>query len=183
MATICENGGFIDMPPVLITVPPTATGTECYNFAYTPIDPETIPPPPLGSPLIAPFSLAIFSGVNPAIGITFNPPLEICSSYTDDDVAQVGDDPNNLALAYYDEIEGKWLPLDNPTVDPVNKTVCGTLSHLTMIALTARLTPAGVPVTGGESPTQEFLPPVWMLLLGTLLLLGLYARKKFGRAE
>ncbi|OGO23512.1 MAG: hypothetical protein A2144_00080 [Chloroflexi bacterium RBG_16_50_9] len=87
-------------------------------------------------------------------GATFSPPITITFTYNPADMPE-GVSEENLVIAYYDEAAGKWEALEGITVDPVNNTISGQVSHFTAFAVIAYTQPAAFTASGLTiSPAQ-----------------------------
>ncbi|MCX5990815.1 MAG: hypothetical protein NTZ04_00535, partial [Chloroflexi bacterium] len=71
--------------------------------------------------------------------------------YSDDDLAAVKGDPNNLVLAYYDEAAADWKPLDT-TVNTTDKTLSATTNHFSTWAVLAK------------SPSEGLAGWIWIVI-------------------
>jgi hypothetical protein len=135
-------------PPQSIVLPPQPGGEE-YSFVYVPL-PSVSYPPPVGCGIYSPFRVEAYLGTEPAYPVSFNPPLEICVSYTEDEAAEAGG-AENLSVAYWDAELEQWIPLDNRRHDASLLQVCGDISFLSannVFAITCVISPTAVPVTG-----------------------------------
>ena len=178
---IGDEGGTVNTPVVDINVPKGATGGNTYNFVYTPLDSVSCAPP-AGCSLFAPFDLSIYVGIDLISPVTFDPPLELCFTYTEEQAISVGG-VDNLTPAYWSADKGTWIPLDNVRYDASLMKVCGDLGTVTHtscgIALTCAISPSGVPVTGEELAAGASLAPVWLALAAAaVLILGVGALRK-----
>ncbi len=74
-------------------------------------------------------------------GATFDPPITLTFNY---DPASLPEGVNeaDLTIAYYDSATGEWVVLEGITVDTVNHTISGKVSHFTAFAVLAALEPA-----------------------------------------
>ena len=167
-----DEGGSIETPSVIINVPAGATGGADYNFVYTPLESVSCAPP-VGCQLFSTFDLSTYVGIDLVTPVTFDPPLEICFTYTGDQADAVGG-IDNLAPVLWSDDESRWVPLDNVRYDETQMKICGDLVTLTNsacgIGLTCALSPSGVPVTGEEAPAGSSMAPIWLSLVAAVVL-------------
>jgi hypothetical protein len=108
---------------------------------------------------------------NPVAQPSFAGTVQLCASYTADDLARVGR-PSTFVIQTFDVAARRWVALPT-TPDPANSRVCATLPHLSRYALAARLPqpaatgvqpvrPGNLPVTGGFA---DLTIPGWLWLL------------------
>jgi transcriptional regulator with XRE-family HTH domain len=74
-------------------------------------------------------------------GATFDPPITLTFDYDPADLPQ-GVDEAELTIAFYDSATGEWVVLEGITVDTVNNTISGKVSHFTAFAVIAYTEPA-----------------------------------------
>jgi len=100
------------------------------------IQPMTAPPaPPAQSSTIG-----LTYDLGPA-GATFDPPITLTFDYDPASLPE-GVDEAELSIAFYDSAAGEWVVLEGITVDTVNNTISGKVSHFTAFAVMASMEPA-----------------------------------------
>ncbi len=100
------------------------------------IQPMTAPPaPPVDSSTIG-----LTYDFGPA-GATFDPPITLTFDYDPASLPE-GVDEAGLTIAFYDSAAGEWVVLEGVTVDTVNNTISGQVSHFTAFAIIAAMEPA-----------------------------------------
>jgi len=91
-------------------------------------------------------------------GATFDPPITVTINYDPNSLPE-GVTGQDLILAYYDDVTGEWVELNDIVVDTENHTVSGLASHFTQFAVIVSLeevVPAAIPaVTPAETPTAD----------------------------
>jgi hypothetical protein len=161
-------------PPQSIVLPPQPGGNE-YSFVYVPLPPVDYPPP-AGCEIYNPFRVEAYLGTELVYPDSFNPPLQICVSYTEDQAAEAGG-AENLSVVYWDSESQQWIPLDNRRHDAALMQVCGDISFLSannIFAITCAIGPTAVPVTGhgsGSGSTSAIL--VLVVALAGIAVVGL----------
>ena len=159
-------------PPQSIVLPPQRSGDD-YSFVYVPLPPVDYPPP-AGCGIYNPFQIEAYLGTELMFPEEFDPPLQVCVSYSTEQAAEVGG-ADNLGVVYWDMITQQWIPLDNWRQDANLSQVCGDISSLpadNVFAITCILSPTAVPVTGHGSDVANVYAVVALTitLLGTALL-------------
>jgi hypothetical protein len=150
--------------------------TANYIFEITPVSPGSLPPPPDGYQTASvAFTLKIWDVQTGQEVQTISPPFIVTIGYCGPDL---GADPNDFVLAYYDETQHAWVILTGTIVDAANRHIYGSTNHASFWALFVRKpgvapaaagpTPALLPVTGGESGPNVLL----IAALLAVLLLG-----------
>jgi hypothetical protein len=119
-----------------LTIP---AGTTALDGDGEPLEYISITPISLGG------TVAAFS-ITPD-GATFNPPITLTVSYDPDDVPEGGE----VVIKMFDGTE--WIELTT-TVDPATNTATVEISHFTVFALFAEITPAITP-----TPAPTVTPP------------------------
>ncbi len=171
----------------LITVPPLAMPITTQIKARS-VPPKDLPKPPKGRVRKA-VEIELFDDKGGKIeSIEIRRPIIIEVPLTKEDLADMGDDPNNIELRRFDEGSQTWVKL-NAEVDLVNSVIRGRLTHLSLFAVvvpvpvgqaaptpvptpmptqmpTPNPTPTAALPTGGELPGSQ----VWLLALGSGLL-------------
>jgi|GEM_PF-2193901 len=91
-------------------------------------------------------------------GATFDPPITVKINY-DPGTLPEGIEPEDLVLAYYDEVSGEWVELADIVVDTINHTISGHLAHFTQVGMLAQapVEPTPIPTLTPE-PTVEPTP-------------------------
>ena len=112
----------------------TEEGEPVSEISITEME-EPLPEPPADSEVIG-----LTYKLGPE-GTTFSPPVTITFSYDPNDLPG-GINEANLVIAMWDEDAGEWVVLDSITVDTVNHTISGTVSHFTPFAVIAYTSPA-----------------------------------------
>ena len=74
---------------------------------------------------------------------SFSRPVTITVGYSDGDVAQAGDAPENLVLAYYNEATGKWSLLAT-TFNGTNRSLSATTTHFSTWAILVKTSSGGL---------------------------------------
>jgi len=74
-------------------------------------------------------------------GATFDPPITLTFIYNQNAVPK-GVDEEDLVIAFWDEDNGKWVVLEDITVDPVTNTISAQISHFTGFTVIASTRPA-----------------------------------------
>ena len=74
---------------------------------------------------------------------SFSRPVTITVSYSDGDMDQAGDSPENLILAYYNEATGKWS-LQETTFNGTNKSLSTTTTHFSTWAILVKTASSGL---------------------------------------
>jgi hypothetical protein len=169
-------------PPQSIVLPPQP-GRDDYSFVYVPLPPVDNPPP-VGCEIYNPFRIEAYLGTELVYPENFDPPLEVCVTYTEDQAAEAGG-ADNLSVVYWDEESQQWIPLDNRRHDAELTQVCGDISFISannIFAITCVISPTAVPVTGhGSVPAG---PIVALALLGAMAGAAILAvRRQEARAE
>ena len=112
---------------------------------------ETPPDPPKDASIIG-----LTYNFGPA-GATFDPPITFTWSYNPDalpeDVAE-----EDLILAYYDKVAGRWVELDCE-VDTENNVITALVSHFTTFAIIGTVTPPPPPPPAPVPPPPAPPPP------------------------
>jgi len=111
--------------------------------------PDEIPPPPAGIKNIA----AVDFGPD---GATFDEPVEVTLSYAPETLP-AGTSPSDLIIAYYDEENERWVELADITVDTVNHTVTGKVTHFTLFAIQVAV--GAAPEEETDTPEEETATP------------------------
>ena len=115
----------------------TEEGEPVSEISITEME-EPLPEPPADSETIG-----LTYELGPE-GTTFSPAITITFSYDPNDLP-AGINQENLVIAMWNEgagEAGEWVVLDNITVDTVNHTISGTVSHFTPFAVIAYTAPA-----------------------------------------
>jgi hypothetical protein len=161
-------------PPQSIVLPPQPGGND-YSFVYVPLPPVDYPPP-AGCGIYNPFRVEAYLGTELVYPAAFDPPLEICVSYTEDQAAEAGG-PDNLSVVYWDEELEQWIPLDNRRHDAELSQVCGDISFLpanNIFAITCVISPTAVPVTGhGLDSGNSLTVLVFIAALAGIAIVGM----------
>ena len=84
-------------------------------------------------------------------GAVFDGPITVTLSYDPNGLPE-GVAAEDLMIAYYDEVTGAWVPLDNIQVDTVNHTVSGTVNHFTLFAILIPVVSVAENVSSEQSP-------------------------------
>jgi PKD repeat protein len=74
---------------------------------------------------------------------SFSRPVTITVRYSDGDMNQAGDSPENLILAYYNEATGKWS-LQETTFNGTNKSLSTTTTHFSTWAILVKTPSSGL---------------------------------------
>ena len=139
-------------------------------------------PPPVGCVVFDWFTLEGYLGRAVTYPAYFDPPLEICVPFTQEQ-ADANGGIENLTIAYWDDFMQAWIGLDNTRYDPTAMVICGDLSYMPEsicgLGLTCTFSPPDVPTTGSEG-WGELNPAIaGLALAGALvLILGLFARRR-----
>ena len=115
----------------------TEEGEPVSEISITEME-EPLPEPPADSETIG-----LTYELGPE-GTTFSPAITITFSYDPNDLP-AGINEENLVIAMWNEgagEAGEWVVLDNITVDTVNHTISGTVSHFSPFAVIAYTAPA-----------------------------------------
>jgi len=158
-------------PPQSIVLPPQRSGQD-YSFVYVPLPPVDYPPP-AGCAIYNPFRIEAYLGTKLVYPEDFDPPLEICVSYSADQADEAGG-ADNLSVVYWDQEPKLWIPLDNWRHAPAISQICGDIAFLpanNILALTCIIGPTAVPVTGyGAASSEPMAALLALALLGAALL-------------
>ncbi|MDM7998888.1 MAG: PKD domain-containing protein [Dehalococcoidia bacterium] len=100
------------------------------------------------------FTIEVTDGTGKAV-VAFSQPIALWVEYSESDAADAGGDPDNLALAYWDEATAQWKIVDTEANTSKMALVAYT-AHLSTWAVLAEVTPAD---SGGIPPL------VWLLCL------------------
>lgn len=85
---------------------------------------------------------------------TLAKPVQVCVTYTDEDLVNAGGDANSLLLMVANKaVAGQWTKVAT-TIDPVQKKVCGVLGFSACVVLGSAK--PGMPVTG--APHADVIP-------------------------
>jgi len=138
------------------------------------------PPPPLGA-----YIIGCAYDYKPD-GATFAPPITITVTYAPG-LIPPGVDEEDLVIAYYDVITGKWVVLPS-TVDTVNNLIMAEVSGFTLFAAYAPAPEATPAPTATATPTPEeeegvaglwiIIGPVIAVILIALIVYLLLRRRK-----
>jgi hypothetical protein len=170
-----------ETPPQSIVLPPQPGGDD-YSFVYVPLPPVDYPPP-AGCEIYSPFRIEAYLGTELVYPESFDPPLEVCVSYTAEQAEENGG-AENLSVVYWDEELEQWIPLDNRRHDAGLSQLCGDVSFLTAnnyFAVTCVIGPTAVPVTGHGSGVVNSVAV--LALVATLAAVGTVAVAGRQRAE
>jgi len=132
----------ITTEPVTITSADESTvliipaGTIAQDSEGSPLSAITIQPPTTEPPIPPERNMIAILDFGPD-GANFDPPITITISF-DTDTLPEGVAPEDLIIAYYDEIAGEWVELTDTIVDLANNTVSATISHFTHFAVQTR---------------------------------------------
>ena len=74
-------------------------------------------------------------------GATFDQPITITFTYNPDNIP-AGVNEEDLSIAFYDDINGEWVVLENIIVDPTTNTITGETTHFTAFTVLALTEPA-----------------------------------------
>lgn len=115
-------------------------------------DAKDVPPPPAGNQTVG-----IPQEFGPD-GATFDPPIKL-SFAIDVSLIPAGVAEKDLTMAFFNGATGKWVSVPT-TVDTVNHTVTGDISHFTTFAVLAPVTAAVPPTATTPAPaTTPTQPP------------------------
>jgi hypothetical protein len=79
-------------------------------------------------------------------GATFDQPVTITFTY-DPNNLPAGVNEEDLSIAFYDDINGEWVELQNIVLDPLTHTITGQTKHFTPFAVMALTEPASFAVS------------------------------------
>ncbi|MBN1160857.1 MAG: hypothetical protein JXA17_02770 [Dehalococcoidales bacterium] len=79
-------------------------------------------------------------------GATFDQPVTITFTYNPNNIPP-GVNEEDLSLAFYDDINGEWVVLQNIVVDPLTHTITGQTNHFTPFMVIAFTEPASFSVS------------------------------------
>jgi len=92
---------------------------------------------------------------------TFDQPVQVCFSYSPNELARAGGDPASLFIQFYDVNAGAWVALPT-TANAANQRVCAPVTHFTLFSVAAKVAvPAALPITGGQADPTTWL---WVLI-------------------
>jgi hypothetical protein len=79
-------------------------------------------------------------------GATFDEPVTITFTYNPNNIP-AGVNEEDLSIAFYDDINGEWVELQNIVVDPLTHTITGQTNHFTPFTVMAFTEPASFTVS------------------------------------
>jgi hypothetical protein len=79
-------------------------------------------------------------------GATFDQPVTITFTY-DPNSIPAGVNEEDLSIAFYDDINGEWVVLQNIVVDPSTHTITGETTHFTAFAVLSLIEPASFAIS------------------------------------
>jgi hypothetical protein len=79
-------------------------------------------------------------------GATFDQPVTITFTYNPNSIP-AGVNEEDLSIAFYDDINGEWVVLENITIDPLTHTITGQTTHFTPFTVLAFTEPASFTVS------------------------------------
>lgn len=79
-------------------------------------------------------------------GATFDQPVTITFTYNPNSIPP-GVNEEYLSIAFYDDINGEWVVLDNIVVDPLTHTITGQTTHFTPFTVIAFTEPASFTIS------------------------------------
>ena len=154
VAEVCPEGLTISKYGYTVTIPPGAV-SECVDIYVENESTSAGPALPDGY-LSLDYRVQILIKKTSGIYLTsFNPPLEVCINYTDEDLAKVGFDPNYLKIWTAQKGATAWQILAT-TPYPAQKRVCAQVSHLSYFDLL--FAPGFTPDTGFAPNRVTSLP-------------------------
>ncbi len=79
-------------------------------------------------------------------GATFDQPVTITFTYDPNNIP-AGVNEEDLSIAFYDDINGEWVVLQNIVVDPSTHTITGETTHFTAFAVLSLIEPASFAIS------------------------------------
>lgn len=129
-------------------------GTKALDKTGNPLDGiimvemEEPPAPPADASVV---SLTYDLGPEDA---TFSPPITITFTYDPGNIPK-GINEEDLVIAIWDKVTGKWVELEGCTVNPVTHTISAPVSHFTAFTVLVHTRPAAFTVSAlSISPTE-----------------------------
>lgn len=153
--------------PWSLTIPDGAINRDG-ALEFRLVQPNGVPAPNSGDAIIGAAADLILLDTDgkPVARPTFDQPIQVCFSYSANELARAGDDPARLFIQFYDVNAGAWVALPT-TFDAANRRICAAVSHFTLFSAAAKLpVPAALPVTGGPTDPTTWLWGLIALSLG-----------------
>ncbi|MFC2027134.1 thrombospondin type 3 repeat-containing protein [Chloroflexota bacterium] len=154
-------------------------GTLAQDSEGRPLNEITVQPPTTEPPIPPERNMIAILDLGPD-GANFDPAITMTISF-DADALPEGVAPEDLIIAYYDEIAGEWVELMDTIVDLANNTASATISHFTHFAVLTRIveevpviipTPTPDPV---PTPAEDDGSPVNVPLISGLIVVAIIA--------
>lgn len=165
---------------VSVTVPPLGSGIGAE--ATVSVNPDSELPDQNGAQVVGVgYDVTLINDQQNSV-TQFDQELTISIPYTVEDLAQKGINPDDLILAYWDETQSAWIPLEGSIVNQVDGVVTATVNHLTRFAIVAAADtiPPNAPTSISASLNEQGIVLSWVAPSGDFSHIKIYRSQEMG---